>query len=126
MVSGRTRSACLARSLLAGVSAAWRPRSFRADCMVTVKPQFYQSLRNSVLGSASPTPEGLSLNSRGCARHERTPGKGTRNACHPGGVVQSPSGWAAWYRGNPSGVRVRCGGSPGVALVPRSTPGYSR
>ena len=53
----------------------------------------YQSLRKSVLGFASPTPEGLSLNSRGCARHERTPGKGTRKVCHPGGVAPSPEPW---------------------------------
>ena len=45
---------------------------------------------NRCRGCESPTPEGLSLNSRGCARHERTPGNATRNARHPGGVVPSP------------------------------------
>ena len=38
-------------------------------------------------GFASPTPEGFSLNSRGRARRERTPGKGARKARHPGGVI---------------------------------------
>ena len=30
------------------------------------------------------------MNSRGCARHERTPGNESLNAHHPGGVVPFP------------------------------------
>ena len=65
------------------------------------------------------------MNSRGCARHERTPGNGDLDARHPSGVVPSPRAVNDLVE-NPSGVRECCGGGPGVSLVPRSTPGYSR
>ena len=82
-------------------------------------------LRKLLQGFARSTPEELSLNSRGCARPERTPGIGGRNVHHPGGVAPCREPWMAWNRGNPAGVRERCGGAPGVSLVPRATPGYS-
>ena len=75
------------------------------------------------LGIASPTPEGLSLISRGCARHERTPGKGARDACHPGGVIPSPKLLDGLVPGEPlRGSRVLRRESGGVgrsSLHPR-------
>ena len=69
-------------------------------------------------GFASPTPEGLSLNSRGCARHERTPGKGTRKAGHPGGVVLFPERWDGLLPWEPRrGSRARRRESGGGARV---------
>ena len=59
-------------------------------------------------GFASPTPAGLSLNSRGCARPERPPGKGTRKARHPGGVVLFPERRDGLLPGEPlRGSRAR-------------------
>ena len=83
----------------------------------------YQSLRKSVPGFASPTPEGLSVNSRGCARHEHTPGKGSRNACHPGGVVPSPERLDDLVPGEPlrgsGALRRESGGVARASLPPR-------
>ena len=66
--------------------------------------------------SASPTPEGLSVNSRGCARHERTPGNGGLNARHPGGVVPHPPNQGRSGAGRtPPGFWIAAAGSRGVA-----------
>ena len=74
-------------------------------------------------GFPSPTPEGLSLNSRGCARRERTPGNGTRNACHPGGVVPSTERLDGLVPGEPlrgsRALRRESGGVARASLHPR-------
>ena len=83
----------------------------------------HQSLRTSGPGFANPTPEGLSVNSRGCARHAHTPGTGTRKACHPGGVVQSSERLEGLVPGEPlrgSGpLRRESGGVARASLHPR-------
>ena len=74
-------------------------------------------------GFPSPTPERLSLNSRGCARPARTPGNGTRNACHPGGVVPSTERLDGLVPGEPlrgsRALRRESGGVARASLHPR-------
>ena len=63
------------------------------------------------------------MNSRGCARDERTPGNGGFNACHPGGVVPSLRAVDGLVPGEPrrgsGALRWRSGGVARASLHPR-------